>query len=502
MQQLRQRVQRALPYALGIALLQIALSLVGMVLLVRYLSPADYGVWVLLQGLIGPVELAASFGFLMVLVRSLPGLDEPREIAGLVWSVTLRRLLLTAGIAVLLVAAFPLYAARYELLAHRFEVRLLPAFLVPAVGSAYLTASLNALFEQRAVLAASVGCQLALLAATALGIVQGRPLAYFLVVFALATTAQFAVLAGLFARRFGGPRRADLLRTLPETEDQRRYRRVSWLDDFGVRVLSTDVDRYLIGFFSVNAEVAIYAVAATIAARLEYFLPHRMLQSVIEPAIYRRYEEAGGVSGVASIFGAIFKVNYVLAFGFLAVFLPLGGELLRAVFGPVYDASWAPTLIFLAFLAFNTNPLGMVIHAVRRPELLVFSKVVIPLNLVLAWLLVPRYGALGMAAATGATMVLKNTALFAVAESRLGLSIPWGATLRCAAAAALTAGAVRLVPEVVPLLARVALAGLVYLPAALWLGAFERDDARLAAALLPDSLRRRLPDAWVAPIEG
>jgi len=502
MQQLRQRVQRALPYAFGIALLQIALSLVGMVLLVRYLSPADYGVWMLLQGLIGVVELFASFGFLMVLVRSLPALDERREIAGLVWSVTLRRLVFAAAIAALLVAAFPLYAARYEIEAHRFEVSLVPAFLVPAVGSAYLAASLQALFEQRSVLTASLAYQLVMLSATALGIVQGRPLAYFVIVSASANWAQFVVLAALFARRFGGPRRADLRRALPETDDQRRYRRVSWLDDLGVRVLSTDIDRYLIGFFSQSAQVAIYAVAATITSRLEYFLPHRMLQSVIEPAIYRRYEETGGVSGVAPIFGAIFKVNYVLAFGFLAVFVPLGGELLRAVFGDVYDASWAPTVIFLAFLAFNSNPLGMVIHAVRRPELLVFSKVVIPLNFVLAWLLVPRYGALGMAAATGATMVLKNTALFAVAKRQLGLSIPWVATLRCAAAAALTAGAVRLVPEGVPLVARVALAGMIYLPAALFLGAFERDDVRLAAAVLPDSLRRRLPAAWVAPSEG
>jgi O-antigen/teichoic acid export membrane protein len=502
MQQLRQRVQRALPYAFGIALLQIALSLVGMVLLVRYLSPADYGVWMLLQGLTGVVEFAASFGFLMVLVRSLPALDEPREIAGLVWSVTLRRLAFTAAIAALLVAAFPLYAARFEIEAHRFEVSLVPAFLIPAVGSVYLAASLQALFEQRAVLTASLAYQFVMLGATALGIVQGRPLSYFVIVFAVANAAQFIVLAGLFARRFGRPGVARLLRPVPETDAQRRYRRVSWLDDLGVRMLSTDIDRYLIGFFSQSPQVAIYAVAATIASRLEFFLPHRMLQSVIEPAIYRRYEETGGVPGVAPIFGVIFKVNYVLAFGFLAVFVPLGGELLRVVFGDVYDASWAPTVIFLAFLAFNSNPLGMVIHAVRRPELLVFSKVVIPLNLVLAWLLVPRYGALGMAAATGVTMVLKNTALFAIAERQLGLSIPWAATLRCASAAALTAGVARLVPEAVPLAARVVLAGVIYLPAALFLGAFGLDDVRLAAAVLPDSLRRRLPAAWVAPSEG
>ena len=502
MQQLRQRVQRALPYALGSALLQIALSLVGMVLLVRYLSPADYGVWILLQGLIGIVELAASFGFLMVLVRSLPALEKPREIADLVWSVTLRRLVFTAAVAALLVAAFPLYATRFEVEAHRFEVNLIPAFLVPAVGSAYLVAALHARFEQGAVLGASLAGQLMMLGATALGIVQRRPLAYFVIVFVVTSWMQFVVLAGLFARRFGGPRRADLLRSLPETDYQRRYRRVSWLDDLGVRVLSTDIDRYLIGFFSQSAQVAIYAVAATIVARLEYLLPHRMLQSVIEPAIYRRYEEAGGVPGVAPIFGAIFRVNYLLAFGFLAVFLPLGGELLRVVFGDVYDASWAPVVIFLAFLAFNSNPLGMVIHAVRRPELLVFSKVVIPLNLVLAWLLVPHYGALGMAAATGTTMALKNIALFAVAERQLGLSIPWVATLRCAAAAALTAGAVRLVPEGVPLLVRVATAVLIYFTAALFLGVLVRNDARLAAALLPDSLRRRLPTTWVAPSEG
>jgi len=502
MELLRQRVQRALPYALAIALLQISLSLVGMVLLVRHLSPADYGVWVLLQGLIGLVELIASFGYMMVLVRSLPALDEPREIAGLVWSVTLRRVVYAAVVAALLVAAFPLYAARYEIGAHRFEVNLVPAFLVPAVGSAYLAASLQALFEQRSVLAASLGCQVVMLSATALGIVQGRPLGYFVVVLVIANWAQFVALAGLFARRFGRPHRVDLFRKLPETDAQRRYRRVSWLDELGVRALSTDIDRYLIGFFSQSAQVAIYAVAATIVQRLEYFLPHRLLQSVIEPAIYRRYEEAGGVPGVAPIFGAIFKVNYVLAFGFLAVFLPLGGELLRAVFGDVYDASWAPAVIFLAFLAFNTNPLGMVIHAVRRPELLVFSKFVLPLNFVLAWLLVPRYGALGMAAATGTTMALKNIALFAVAERQLGLAIPWAATLHCAAAAALTAGAVRLVPEGVPLAARVLLAGVIYLPSALWLGALARNDVRLAAALLPDPLRRRLPAAWVAPSEG
>ncbi len=502
MQQLRQRVQRALPYALGIALLQIALSLVGVVLLVRYLSPAEYGIWMLLQGLIVPVELAASFGFLMVLMRSLPILDDPRAIAGLVWSVTLRRLVITAAVAALLVAAYPLYATRYDLQNHHFEVYLVPVFLVPAVGNVYLAASLQALFEQRSVLVASLAYQFALLGATALGIVQGRPLRYFVIVYAVASAVQFVVLAGLFARRFAGPRGADLLRSLPETDGERRYRRVSWLDEVGVRVLSTDIDRFLIGFFSQSAQVAIYAVAATIATRLEFFLPHRMLHSIIEPTIFRRYQDHGGIAGVAPIFAAIFKVNFLLSFGFLAVFLALGGEILRAVFGEIYDASWAPIVIFLSFLAFNTNPLGMVIHAARRPELLVYSKIVLPLNFVLAWLFVPRYGALGMAAATGTTMVLKNTLLFAVAERELGLAIPWAATLRCAAAAAFTAGAIRLLPEGVPLLARMMLAGLIYLPAALLFRGVERDDVRLAAALLPDSLTRRLPASWVGPSEG
>ena len=69
-------MRRGLPYAALSGLLQIPFALLSMLLLVRYLPPDEYGVWVVLIGFGGPLMLAISLGYNHAILRFVPSMKS------------------------------------------------------------------------------------------------------------------------------------------------------------------------------------------------------------------------------------------------------------------------------------------------------------------------------------------------------------------------------------------------------------------------------------------
>jgi len=491
---LRHKVRRSLPWSVAAGGIQIALSLLSMVLLVRYLEPREYGVWSILAALSTMVNLFASFGFAEFIMRFVPAIESASEVARTVWSIIVRRMALAALVSIVLIASFDLYAPRFELTEYRTHFAIFQITVLFGLGLIYLQYAMNARFMQRELVLLAFPVQLALVSLTLLGIRRREQLLYFVVVTTAVTAANFALSAYVFARRYP-PSLGTLVAPVPQTAEQMRYRRLSYVDEFGVNFLSTDIARYLVSYFSNNVEVAIYSVATTIVARLQFFLPGSMLKSLTDATFYSRYEQTRDPADLARMFRLLYGTNTVASFLFVAAFLPFGRELLELVFRDAYAAAYAPVLILLLFLVLHFMPVGLVVKALQRPEVLIYSKAAVVLNVALGIPLASRYGATGMVVATALSVALKNAIMLGFVRREMTLPLPWRATLRSALAAAIAAGVALAAKPWLPLPVGLALTCGVYAAAVRLLQPLDARERALLAAMLPSAARPLLP--WV-----
>lgn len=489
---LRSKVRRSIPWTVAMGALQVALSLVSMVLLVRYLEPKEYGVWALFGALPTMVNLVISFGYGEFLLRFVPSIDDATEVGRIVWSIALRRMLLALGASALLVAGFDVYADRFDLRPYHLHLMAIQGAVVFSVGTIYLTHAMNARFMQREIVLRTFPIQVLQVALIGLGVLLRRDLFYFVAVAVGIAAAGFAFSAWIFASRY--PLRATGWARVSETPEQRRYRRLSYIDEWGINFLGTDIARYLVAYFSNNVEVAIYAVATTIVTRLQFFLPFTILRPLASATFYSHYEKSGDSGELQRMFRFLYDINNLVSFLFLAIFAASGRELLALVFRETYGEAFYPVLILLAFLALHLIPVGMVAKALKRPEILIYSKVAVILNVALGIPLVIHYGATGMALATMLSVTARNVIMLAFLRRAIDLRMPWRASLRAACAALIAALVVLQLAPVLPLAAELLLAALLYAAGIRILRPLDPADRRLLDEMLPAG-RSLLP--WV-----
>jgi O-antigen/teichoic acid export membrane protein len=490
---LREKVQRALPYSLGIAVLQIGLSLVSILLLVRYLDPREYGVWALLLAAPGIVQLWISFGNHYYISRFIPGRPDLPGVAAEVWSIVIRRLLLAGAVSLALVLSFPLYSARFDLIGYFDHLVVYQAALILNIGNIYLDLALRARFLQKHILAISLAVQCLIVTATVVGIERGEDLLYFVQVVSAAAVVNFASFATAFGATHGPPRIATLLRPPARTAEARSYTRATYLADFGVAFLHTDIDRYLIGFFSSNVHVALYAVAATIYTRLQQLLPRALFRSLLDATFFSRFEQTRDPRELNRMFRFIFKTSALPTFYFLSIFVPLGHEILGFLFRDAYAAAYGAVVIFLACMTFTAMPVDMTLMALKESKILVYAQAPLVLNFALGIPLVIYFGATGMAFATATSVVLKNTIMYIYARRRFTLQIPWGACFRCAAAATVAGLAALSSARMAGLLPAIAAGTVVYALFVRMLKPLDEEERGLLSKMIPDRLGFAIP---------
>ena len=181
-----------------------------MLLLVRYLSPESYGIWMVIIGLALPVIMITSFGFRHSLIRFIPAVRDQEEKARFFWSVLARRFYAAGLACVALVMAFPLFGARIGIEDH-YPVLLLatPTFLLLALTQ-YLAIALNAEFRQREVFLGSLVLQVTSLSGILLGIQWGQGLLFFAGTQVVSNGLYFLFTFWAAVRHVGRPRLRDL----------------------------------------------------------------------------------------------------------------------------------------------------------------------------------------------------------------------------------------------------------------------------------------------------
>lgn len=429
---LKKKTKKALPYSILASLFNLLISLFGMVYLVRYLEGNEYGILAILGGLPLLLRISISFGYGAYITRFVPKIESNHRVGSIVWNIVFRRIALAILISAILVFLFDFYSDTFGLKDYYKHFLTYQLGMVSRFGFLLITIALNARFMQKQNLFISLFYQLLRLSCILYGVNTDQEFLFFITGFAIIEFVNLLVSGITFTKKHVFPPLIEIIKPLKQSQDERSYRRISYINNLGTSFLGTDVDRYLLGALSTNVQVAVYALATNILKKLLTFYPLKMFMSIAEPAFYSKFDSTGKNSDLQHMFQFIYTSNNVVGFLFFALFYPLGKDLLSLVFSKPYvqDAYW-PLVVFLLFIIFYSIPLGMVAKALRKPRFLLIAKVSVIANLLLGIPLASKYGALGMAIATAFSVVLKNVIIyFLIYRDDFKLRIPWLSTVK------------------------------------------------------------------------
>jgi O-antigen/teichoic acid export membrane protein len=430
---IKSKAKKAIPYSIGISVINVLVALFGMVLLVRYLEAFEYGVYAILSAMPMMMNKFFALGYDQYLTRYVPGMHHHQDVSYTVWHIISRRVLLTALISLLLVLSFDVYSENFGLSDYYLHFIYYQGIVILFTANDLLRKALLARFSQKIILLNNIITETLRVSIIIYGVHHQLPLIFFIKGLLGVELLGFLMFAIHFNHLYKLQYWASLLRPRKENKDEKSYRWGVYVDKLGGSFLSTDIDRYILAYLSTNMQVAIYAVSTKILTKMLNFYPGRMFQHVIAPALYSTYDRRQLTSDLNRMFKFVYSANNIIGILFLAIFVPLGMDLLQLVFQQDYiaDAYW-PITFFLIFLIFNNVPLNFVAQAIKKPRILVISKLAFIFNLAIGIPAAYYFGALGMAIATASSGALRNVIIFLLINKHIRLALPWKATLRSA----------------------------------------------------------------------
>ncbi|MEZ4826791.1 MAG: polysaccharide biosynthesis C-terminal domain-containing protein [Bacteroidia bacterium] len=450
----KKKVKQSLPYSIGISIFNLFISLFGMVYLVRYLDEVEYGAMGLFTGLPFMLNIAISMGWDNYITRFIPSIEDKKEIGTRFWQIIIPNMSLAAGIALILVFTYDFWAPQFQIGQYKVHFIAFQGSLISTFGFVYVQKMLNARFMQKHMLYSRIAYQALRLASIIWGIQTKQSFLYFMYAFSVVDTIYFIIGISFVVFNSTWPNwRMVFTRKLKETDEEKSYRRVSYVNKIGTSFLGTDIDRYILGYWSNPTQVAIYVLATRVLTKLMDFYPEKMFKPVSEPAFFSRYDSSEKKEAeVNRMFQFMFNANNIIGFLFLAILLPLGKDFLVLVFEKDYTAdAYFPLIVFLIFLVFYSIPLGMVAQAIKKPMILLYSKLSIIFNIATGIPLAYLYGATGMAISTAASVFLKNLIVYYLTRKHIEVQIPWQSAAKSMLNTLITAGVIYLMKENLPI---------------------------------------------------
>lgn len=168
------------------------------------------------------------------------------------------------------------------------------------------------------------------------------------------------------------------------------------------------LDRLMLGFFSVSADVGVYSAAAILSFQATIVLSAFI--SIFSPIISDLHSE-GDLHRMKQVYRTTSRWVLTLTIPLILVVFLVPSDLI-ALFGPGYSAGATVLVVLVLAQFFNvmTGPVGMVLQMSGKQDLELLNGVgLVLLNFLLNALLIPPYGILGAAIATGLSLFTIHT---------------------------------------------------------------------------------------------
>lgn len=185
------------------------------------------------------------------------------------------------------------------------------------------------------------------------------------------------------------------------------------------------MDIFLIGFFLSSGKVGIFTVALTLASMLNIFLSSVVM--IFNPVASELYGK-GDIDNLSKIFSMSLKWLFILVFPVMLFLVFFSESSITIIFGQNYKGA-APLLAILAicyFLKSAVGPTGATLLATGRSNtVFVINMISLGISLLLCLTLIPVFGLIGGAFATGIAVVFQQAAMLFLLKNIIDLKF-WG----------------------------------------------------------------------------
>lgn len=224
-----------------------------------------------------------------------------------------------------------------------------------------------------------------------------------------------------------------------------RYGAYSYVNEIGSMILSRRVDNYLISSYLNPTAVGIYSFAARIVDMLSALTPLKVGSLIISTILFRQYTGDPTPEFLRKRFDLLSKLAFYLTLPLLVILIALRYQV-TAVIDPRYLQATNILALIACFEIFNcfSWPIAWMAQTTEKVEIQLYSKISAIYNIISAVILIPRFGPIGAAWATGTSSLLKNGLMFIFLRRQLPLSFPWLALGKLALTGVVTFGVLTL----------------------------------------------------------
>lgn len=400
---------------LGGRFISLGMNFTIQILIVRYLSKADYGAWAYVVSLVGLGVSVATFGLDRSITRFIPIYDEEKaydKLWGTIVMVTGTILSISLGIILLVYGLHNLLAGTLISNEQAISVLLIMVFGVPIQSMDGLTTGLfavlskpRAIFFRKNILGPLLRLTVVLL------LVFSGASVIFLAAGFVTCGAITVALYGFFLYRT--VRREGLLDHFRWATLDMPWREVL---GFTVPLLASDLlymvmnttDAVLVGHY--NGAEGVGALRVILPAAQLNLLVFSSFTLLFTPVAARLFAR-GDTPGIGHLYWHTSAWIAVLTFPIFALTFSLSQPLTATLYGERYESSatyltvLATAYYFNAALGFN----GLTLKVFGKVGFIVLISIIAAIvNLALNFALVPLYGPLGAAIATSSTLVAHN----------------------------------------------------------------------------------------------
>jgi len=163
------------------------------------------------------------------------------------------------------------------------------------------------------------------------------------------------------------------------------------------------IDNLIIGHYLSAREVGIYGVACVLVMFPARLNPAALLRGVWGPLFVTKYVDGGSNESLVFGYSVLTKMTIFCVLPLFTYLALLGDKVIELVFSPLYMSA-LPCLIVLSFFFFVMSlnyAFNPIVTTLEKNELFTMNGVFSLLNLAMSIILVPRFGILGAAVATG-----------------------------------------------------------------------------------------------------
>jgi len=214
----------------------------------------------------------------------------------------------------------------------------------------------------------------------------------------------------------------------PLTEAAPSFRTDAWLRSClpfamlgALQYVNGHTDILVLGMFRDDSEVGIYRVAVQMATLVTFAL--QVVNSIQGPHIAHLYAK-GEMRRLQVMATKSSQAMLLVTLPIVLVLVAFVAPIIRAVFGPEYEAAYVPMVILCAGQLVNTSAgsvaslLNMTGHERDTTQAIFLGATA---NVVLNFSLTPVWGMMGAALATAATLIIWNLVLWRKVYQRLGI---------------------------------------------------------------------------------